>query len=152
MWLTDDEDVANSGGEGVTVGVLDVDNVEGAGMSLSGHDSSNSASVTSSSDHAKVAGVKLDGVLDLASGDVHLDAVIDLDDGVGVSDGPSISGVQVGDSVGASLDGSDLAQLVLGLLGGDPVHGEPSLHVVDDTEVLSGLLDLDHVHETGREP
>ena len=152
MMLTDDEDVANSGGEGVAVGVLDVDNVEGAGVPLSGHDGSNSAGVTSSGDHAKVARVKLDGVLDLASGDVHLDAVIDLDDGVGVPDGPSISGVQVGDSVGASLDGSDLAQLVLGLLGGDPVNGEPSLHVVDDTEVLSGLLNLDNIHESSWEP
>ena len=75
-----------------------------------------------------------------------------LDDGVRVSDGPAVRGVEVGHGVGADLDLPHLAELVLGLLGGDPVHGEPSLHVVDDAEVLSGLLDLDHVHETGREP
>jgi len=120
-------------------------------VSLSGHDGSNSASVTSSGDHAKVAGVKLDGVLDLASGDVNLDTVVDLDDGVRVSDGSAIGGVQVGDSVGASLDLPDLAQLILGLLGGDPVNGESSLHVVDDTEVLSGLFNLDNIHESSRE-
>merc|ERR1712045_885289 len=76
---------------------------------------------------AQVAGVELDGVLNLAGGDVHLDAVVHLDDGVGVADGPPVGGVQVGDGVGAPMSLPDLAQLILGLLGGDPVHGEPSL-------------------------
>ena len=31
-----------------------------------------------------------------------------------------------------------------------PMHGEPPLHVVDDPEVLTGLLDLHHVHEPWR--
>ena len=74
------------------------------------------------------------------------------DDGVGVADGPAVSGVEVGHGVGADLDLPHLAELVLGLLGGDPVHGEPPLHVVDDAEVLSGLLDLDDIHESGGEP
>ena len=129
-----------------------MDDVEGARMPLPGHDGANPAGVTPTSDHAQVAGVELDGVLDLAGGDVHLDAVVHLDDGVGVADGPPVGGVQVGDGVGAGLGLPDLAQLVLGLLGGDPVHGEPPLHVVDDAEVLSGLLDLDDIHESGGEP
>jgi len=120
-------------------------------MSFSGHDSSNSAGVTSSSDHAKVAGVKLDGILDLARGDVDLDTVVDLDDGIGVPDGSAIGGVQVWNSVGSGLGLSDLAQLVLGLLGSDSVNSESSLHVVDDAEVLSGLLDLDDIHESSWE-
>ena len=152
MKRTNDEDISNPGGEGVTVGVLDVDNVEGSGMSLTGHDGSHPTGVTSSGDHAQVARVELDGVLDLAGGDVHLDAVVHLDDGVGVADGPAIGGVQVGHGVGAGLDLPDLAQLVLGLLGSDPVHGEPALHVVDDAEVLASLLDLDNIHESGGEP
>ena len=152
LMFTDDENVANSCGEGVAIGVLDVDDVEGARMPLPGHDGANPAGVTPTGDHAQVAGVELDGVLDLAGGDVHLDAVVHLDDGVGVADGPPVGGVQVGDSVGAGLGLPDLAQLVLGLLGGDPVHGEPPLHVVDDAEVLSGLLDLDDIHESGGEP
>jgi len=149
--LANDEDISNPGGEGVTVGVLDVDNVEGSGMSLTGHDGSHPTGVTSSGDHAQVARVELDGVLDLAGGDVHLDAVVHLDDGVGVADGPAIGGVQVGHGVGAGLDLPDLAELVLGLLGSDPVHGEPSLHVVDDAEVLAGLLNLDNIHKSGGE-
>merc|ERR1719461_1468741 len=135
----------------MAIGVLDVDDVEGARMPLPGHDGANPAGVTPTSDHAQVAGVELDGVLDLAGGDVHLDAVVHLDDWVGVADGPPVGGVQVGDGVGAGLGLPDLAELVLGLLGGDPVNGESPLHVVDDAEVLSGLLDLDDIHESGGE-
>merc|ERR1719515_116227 len=135
--LADDEDISNPGSEGVTVGVLDVDDVEGSGMPLTGHDGSHPTGVTSSGDHAQVAGVELD-------------AVVHPDDGVRVADSSAIGGVEVGHSVGAGLDLPDLAQLVLGLLGSDPVHSEPSLHVVDDA-VLSGLLDLDNIHEASGE-
>ena len=50
------------------------------------------------------------------------------------------------------IKGSHPAELVGGLGGGDPVDGEASLDVVDDPEVLAGLVDLDHVHESGGEP
>ena len=62
----------------MAIGVLDVDDVERSRMSLSGHDGSHSASVSASSHHAQVAGVELDGVLDLTRGDVHLDRIINL--------------------------------------------------------------------------
>ena len=152
IFLTNDEDITNSGSEGVSLGILDVDNVKTTGMSLTGHDGSNSASVSSSGDHAKVSGVELDGIEDLASGDVDLDGVVHLDDGVGVPDGSAVTGVQIWDTIGASLGLPDLAQLVHGLLGGDSVNGESSLDIIDDTEVLSGLLDLDNIHKSSWEP
>lgn len=37
----------------------------------------------------------------------------------------------------------------LGLLSGDPVKSEASLDVVEETEVLAGLLNGDDVHESG---
>ena len=76
--LANDEHVVDPGGEGVAIGVLHVDDVEGSWVSLSGHDGSHSTSVPSSSHHAQVAGVELDGVLDLARGNVHLDRIINL--------------------------------------------------------------------------
>ena len=79
-FLTNDEDITNSGSESVSLGILDVDNVKATGMSLTGHDGPHSASVTSSGDHAKVARVELDSVLDLAGGDVYLDRVVHLGD------------------------------------------------------------------------
>merc|ERR1712203_955554 len=108
---------------------------------------SHPSGVSASSHHAQVAGVEGDGVLDLTRGDVHLDRIVNLDDGVRVSDGPAVSGVEVGHSVGSNLDLPHLAQLVLRLLSGDPVHREPALHVVDDTEVFSSFLYLDDIHE-----
>ena len=61
----------------------------------------------------------------------------------------SIMRNQEWDATLAQLHPLDLAQLVLGLLGGDAVDGEAALGVVDETEVLASLLDRDHVHETG---
>ena len=52
------------------------------------------------------------------------------------------------DSALAQLDTLDLAKLVFGLLGLDAVHGEATLGIVDETEVLASLLDGDHVHES----
>lgn len=42
----------------------------------------------------------------------------------------------------------NLAQLVFGFLGLDTVDGETALGVVDETEVLAGLLDADDIHES----
>ena len=50
----------------------------------------------------------------------------------------------------AQLHPLDLSQLVLGLLGRDPVDGEAALGIVDEPEVLSRLLDADDVHKAGR--
>jgi hypothetical protein len=36
-------------------------------------------------------------------------------------------------------------------LVGDPVDGEPSLDVIDESEVFSGLFDLDDIHESSGE-
>merc|ERR1719312_2348966 len=120
-------------------------------MPLPRHDGSHTSTVSPSSDHAEVASVKPDGMLDLASGNVHLDAVMNPDSRVWEANGPTIRGVQKGDILGSSLDLTDTAQLVLGLGCGDAVHDEPSLNVVDDAEVLAGLLDLDDIHEASGE-
>jgi len=76
--LPDHEDVPEPGGEHVAVAVLHVHDVERTRMTLSGHDGSHTASVTSPGDHAEVAGVELDGVLDLAGREVHLNGVVNL--------------------------------------------------------------------------
>ena len=54
------------------------------------------------------------------------------------------------DTATAQLDALDLAELVLGLLGLDAVDREAALGIVDEAEVLAGLLDGDDVHEAGR--
>ena len=51
------------------------------------------------------------------------------------------------DPTATELHALDLAELVLGLLGLDAVHGEAALGVVDEAEVLASLVDRDDVHE-----
>ena len=111
------------------------------------HDGSHTASVSAAGDHAEVAGLELDEVHDLVGVDVEADRVVDLDHWVRIADGAAVRGVEVRHVLGSRLDGLDAAQLVLGLLVGDPVHGEAALDIVDEAEVLIGLLDLNDIHE-----
>merc|ERR1711955_164301 len=115
-------------------------------MSLPRHNGSHTSTVSPSSDHAEVPSVKPNG-MDIASGNVHLNAVVDPDSRVWEANGSTIRGVQEGDILGSSFHLTDTGQLVLGLSCGDAVHDEPALHVVDDAEVLACLLDLDDIHE-----
>lgn len=48
----------------------------------------------------------------------------------------------------AELNTLDLAELELSLLSLDAVDGETALGIVDETEVLAGLLEGDDVHES----
>lgn len=54
------------------------------------------------------------------------------------------------DPTTTKLNTLDFAQFVLGFLSLDSVDCEAALGIVDKTEVLSGLLDRDDVHEAGR--
>ena len=49
LTVTDDENVLDTGGEGVTVGILDVSNVEGTWMLLDGLEDTNSTDVVPTS-------------------------------------------------------------------------------------------------------
>merc|ERR1719347_1260553 len=120
-------------------------------MPLPGHDGSHTTTVSSSSDHAQVASVESDGVLNLASGNVYLDTVMNPDGRVGEADGPSIGGVQERDVLRPSFHFTNTAQLVLCLGSSDTVHDESALHIVNDAEVLTGLLNLDDIHKASRE-
>lgn len=103
--------------------------------------------------------VELEVAGGLAGGQVELDGVVDLDGGVSVADGAAIVGGDVRDgALLARLEGvvanagllansllDDTAQLVLGLLLSDAVENEAALDVVQQTEVLVGVLDLNDV-------
>lgn len=86
LLLANDENVALTGGESVVNGVLDVDNVEASVVALTVGDDTNTAHVTTTSDHGDGASVELDEVGDLAGGKLDLDGVVDLDQGVRVTD------------------------------------------------------------------
>ncbi|GMT32155.1 hypothetical protein PFISCL1PPCAC_23452, partial [Pristionchus fissidentatus] len=149
--LSDDEDVGDTGGESVSGGVLDVDDVEGSRVTLTLGDDSDATDVTASGDHGEVSGVELDEVGDLGGVDIEDNGVINLDMGVRVSDGTAIVGDDEGNSLGSNGHLGDLAKLEVTLLGGDAVADETALGVVEETESLVGLLDVDDIHESSGE-
>lgn len=75
----------------------------------------------------------------------YLDGVIDVDEGVGVAENAAVACGNEGHVSGTSVLVDDLAQLVFGLSGGDSLDGEAALGIVQETEVLGGLLEGDDV-------
>ena len=63
-----------------------MDNVEATVVTLTVGDDTNTAHVTTTSDHGNSASVELDEVGDLAGGKVDLDGVVNLDQRVRVTD------------------------------------------------------------------
>jgi len=149
--LADHENVSQTCSESVTISVLDVNNIERSRMSFPMHNGTDTTGITTSGDHAQISGLEFDGIHDFAGVDVQPDGVVHFDDGVGVTDGAAVRGVQVGHVLWASFDLADTAQLVFGFLIGDPVNGVTSLDIVDEAEIFSSLFNLDDIHETGWE-
>lgn len=123
-----------------------MDNVETTDVLLAVHDNTRTTPVTATGDEGKVAGVELDEVGDLALLNVEANSVVDLDRGVGVTDGAAVVGGDKRNALVADRNLADLQQLVRRLLRRDAVNGEAALNVVEETEVLAGLLDGDNIY------
>lgn len=128
-----------------------MDDIETTVVVLTVSDHTNTTHVATTSDHDDAAGIEGDELSDLAGLEVDLDSVVDLDSGVGVTDGAGIVGDEVRNTLSTKLDAANLAKLVASLLLRNTVDGEATLGIVDETEVLAGLLDGDNVHESSGE-
>ena len=174
--LANDENIVLSCCERVVDGILDVDDVETAIVSLTVSDDTNTAHVTTASDHSNYTSIEPDEFCNLARGQVDLDGIVDLDGGIRVSDtinphqhffsisfrpqlGPtadrcdlrsSIMRNQEWDSSSSDLHSLDLAKFVFCLGLFDAVDGEAALGIVNETEVLARLLNRDDVHVASR--
>ena len=111
--LTDDNNVAESSSEGVSLGILDMDNIEGTLVFLDVLDDADSSNVVSVLDETNVAGFKMGEGLDFASCNIVLEGITDLDFRVGESDCSGIVGNDVGDLVGTNGLGGNLQELEL---------------------------------------
>ena len=125
--------------------VLDVNDVEATNVLLAVHDDTSTAHVTTTSDHNDVSGIELHEIRDLALLKVEFDGVVDLDEGIGVTDGATVVGNDMGDTLATDSDLADLEKLVGSLLRRDTVDGETALHIVEETEVLARLLDRNDI-------
>lgn len=82
-------------------------------MSLTMSNNSNSAHVASSNNHSEISSVKLDKVNDLTTLDFNYHSVVQRDKRVRITDGTTIMGNKVGNTLGASGHASHLTKLVL---------------------------------------
>jgi hypothetical protein len=115
------------------------------------HKGSNSSRIATTGDHHHAAKLELDNIRHFARGNVDLDGVVHLDIGVGVAKSPSVMGDGNGDLVIGNVNLIDTAELVLGLLTVDAVQDKASFCVEQETEAIATLLELNDVHESGRE-
>lgn len=148
--VADDEDVGETGGEVTSKSILNVDDVETTRVTFTTDNDTSTALVTTTGNHDVAAGVHMNELEKLVVLDIVTNSVVDADQRVGVSDRATVVGDDLRNTLVAQLNLLDLQQLVLSLLGGDAVDDEATLGVVQDTEVLTALLDGDDVHESGR--
>lgn len=125
--------------------ISNVNNVETTVVPLPRNNHTRSTHVSSTGNHDDVSGLKLYVVDNLVVDQVELDGVVGLDERVRVSDGSSVVGDEVRDTLLAELVGLDLQELVRSLFRGDSVDGESTLDVVQQSEVFTGSLDGDDV-------
>lgn len=146
--LTDNENVHDTCGELSTRCILKVDDIEGSHLLLDLLDDTDTADVTTSCDHGDVADLELDDGLDFACLDVELESIVDADGWVNIGDCAAIVCDDVWDTLGANCELVDAEELEGSFLSFDLVDAETALAVVDDTEKLVGLAELDDIHQT----
>lgn len=146
--FANNKNVREAGGKAVAIGIFHMNHIKRTGVSLSVGDHTNSSQVGTSGHHAQVTSVKLDEISNFASLQINLNGVVHLDEGVRVANGASIMGHKMWDSFCADKDLPHFAQLVLGLLGCNAMNSKSTLGVVDQSEILSCLVNADDIHKT----
>jgi hypothetical protein len=133
------------GSESSVEDISNVDDREATQMFFGMHDHTGSTHVTTTGNHANVSNLELDVVDNFVLVKVKLDGVVDFDSWVRVSDGSTVVGDDVWDTLGTELVTTDFAELEAGLFGGNSVDGESTLDIVEESEVLAGSLNGDNV-------
>lgn len=149
--LSDDEDVGDASGEGVSSCILDVDDVRCSWETLTMSDDSNTTNVTTSGDVGQVSWLELDEVRNLLCVNVEDDGIVDLDVWVWVTDGASVCGGEHWNSLVEGADRADLAELEVSLSSLDSVDNITSLGIVEHAEILVSAVDGDNIHESSWE-
>jgi hypothetical protein len=148
LGLTDHENVSETGGEGVSTGVLDVGNLVRTGMVLDVLEDTDTANIVTTGHEDGGTVIELDDRVNFMGVEVELEGVVLLDVGVGETDGAAVVGNNVWDLVLAEDLAGNLAELELGLLLVNGVGLEASLNVVEHAEVLTSLGDGNDILET----
>jgi len=132
----------------VVSSILDVNNVESTQVSFSVVDDTDSANVVTSGNQAHIADIELAVVFHNTGFEVDLHGIVDVDVWVWESDGSSIVGDDVWDSVWTDFLSNDLADLEVGFSFLQGLQHESSLDVVEESVVLFTLFEVEDVHQT----
>ena len=119
-------------------------------MLLNVHESTHSSTVVTLGDHSHGSKVKFQDITGLSSCNIDLHSVTDLNVRVRVSQSTSVMGDGARDLSGTDIDLIDSAKLVLSFFSLDAVQDVASLGVVQQSEAIVRLFQLDDIHETGR--
>lgn len=149
LTLTNYENVGDTSGELVADGILHVDDIMTTILLFNALDDTNTADVTTSSNHGNVALGKFDEVFWFVSLEVELDCVVETDIWVAVADSPSVVCDSKWDTLITDLPFVNTEELIFCLTVVDVVDNKTSLGVVEKPELLVGLSEFNDVHETG---
>jgi len=131
----------------MSIGVLDVDDIEGARMSLPMSHDADSPQVSTADYHAQVPGVELDEVGDFRVGDVVDDAIVNVDLRIWIADGSTVVSHDERNPFRPHRKLFHLAEFHLRLFWSDTVNSVPTLYVVDKPKLFPRFFDCNYVHE-----
>ena len=145
--IANNSQIRASGGELVSLGVLDGDQIVVPVEFIDGLDNPDPSDVVSLGAVGDIAGLHLVDSLDSPCLQVELDSVLDLDLLGEELEGPSVVGGKVADLIGSEEFLLNPAELEVLLCPPELDQLEPSLDVVEDSVGLSELGNVDHVHQ-----
>jgi len=162
--FTNDKDVFETCGEVVSLGILDVNDIEGSRVLVDSRDGSDTALVSTTGDEGKLSNVEFQVANRLASFEVKFEGIIDFPDGVRVADGAGIVGDDVRDDTSLSgvegvaahggfvglVDALNADKFEVGLFFVNLGEDESSLVVVQHAVSFVGFVNGDNVHEAAR--
>jgi hypothetical protein len=145
------KDVLQTRCKGMSLGILDCDNIKGVFVMFNVHHSTYSSSVAALGEHNHGSNFEFDNVGRLSSRENDLDNIVDLDIRIGKSDGTSIVGDGSRNLLGTDVYLGDTTELVGGLFSVDAVHDKSSLGIEQHPESISTLFEFNDIHETSGE-
>jgi len=127
-----------------------MDDIETSNVLFTVDDNTGPSHVAPTSDDHDISSIKLDKVDDLALLDIVLDGIVDMDEGVRVTNGATVVGDDVRNTLRTEGDSADFEKLVLRFLRSDSVDCESALDIIEESEVLARLFNGDDIHESCR--
>mmetsp|Transcript_6150 Transcript_6150/g.11437 ORF Transcript_6150/g.11437 Transcript_6150/m.11437 type:complete len:223 (+) Transcript_6150:337-1005(+) len=142
-----DKRIVSTGGKLGLCGILDVHNVERTRVTFTSDHFTNTPHIGTTSDHHQASRLETMPLLDLSGLKINHSGVTLLQVGVGVTDGSSVVGGDVRGSACSHTDLLHLANLHVDLIILDLVQHKTSLGIVQQSELITRLLDGDNIHE-----